>query len=498
MRGEIPISPGAPRRPSPRTRSPAGARPSLAGPYRDRRDDRPERRLVPRALRGQAQMQAAGLPRQLVHRPQRRLCLGERRGPPDDAPAYLRLTAVRQVARRRRLGTGVEHEAAGHAGARVVEVPRHLGAAAALGHLDPAGERQRDLRQRKRPPEALVGGGDALERVVHGAPTLRAPARGRQVGSGTEMPGTRWGLTVPFSGVPLADHGELYRRIEAAGYDDLWTSETAGYDGFPPLALAAAQTSRLRLATGVVNPFTRGPAVLAQHCAALADASGGRFVLGLGSSSNVIVERWNGVPFEKPLSRMRATIEALRPVLSGDRGPGGFRLETPPSSEVPIVVAALRGRMLGLAAELGDGAFTNFLPLSGAAQVRDAFGAPDKELVCRFFCFPAAEAEALPAARRMLVAYATVPVYAAFFRWLGWGERIDPMVSAWEDGDRKRALELVPDDLVREVFVFGDGGAQRERLQAFAEAGITTFVLAPICEPGEVVGFVEALAPARR
>ena len=311
------------------------------------------------------------------------------------------------------------------------------------------------------------------------------------------MPEIRWGLTVPFTGVPLAAHGELYRRIEAAGYDDLWTSETAGYDGFTPLALAAGQTTRMRLATGVVNPFTRGPAVLAQHCAALADASGGRFVLGLGSSSNVIVERWNGVPFEKPRSRMRATIEALRPVLAGDRGPGGFRLERAPSSPVPIVVAALRGKMLALAAELGDGAFTNFLPLGGAAQVRDAFGAPDKELVCRFFCFPGAFEEAGPAARRMLVAYATVPVYTAFFRWLGWGERIDPMVAAWENGDRKRAVELVPEDLVREVFVFGDGGEQRERLMEFAEAGITTFVLAPICRPDEVLRFVEALAPAR-
>jgi probable F420-dependent oxidoreductase len=309
------------------------------------------------------------------------------------------------------------------------------------------------------------------------------------------MPDIRWGLTVPFTGVPLADHGELYRRIEAAGYDDLWTSETAGYDGFTPLALAAGQTSRMRLATGVVNPFTRGPAVLAQHCAALANASGGRFVLGLGSSSNVIVERWNAVPFEKPLSRMRATIEALRPVLAGDRGPGGFKLDTPPASSVPIVVAALRGKMLALAAELGDGAFTNFLPLSGAGQVRDAFGAPDKELVCRFFCFPDSFEQAGPAARRMLVAYATVPVYTAFFRWLGWGERIDPMVAAWEEGDRKRALELVPDELVREVFVFGGGDEQRSRLAEFGEAGITTFVLAPICRPDEVLRFVEALAP---
>jgi alkanesulfonate monooxygenase SsuD/methylene tetrahydromethanopterin reductase-like flavin-dependent oxidoreductase (luciferase family) len=237
--------------------------------------------------------------------------------------------------------------------------------------------------------------------------------------------------------------------------------------------------------------------VLAQHCAALSDASGGRFVLGLGSSSNVIVERWNGVPFEKPLSRMRSAIEALRPVLAGGRGPGGFKLETAPEAPVPIVVAALRGKMLGLAAELGDGAFTNFLPLSGTRQVAEAFGAPEKELVCRFFCFPAPADEALPAARRMLVAYATVPVYTAFFRWLGWGERIDPVLEAWEDGDRRRAVELVPDDLVREVFLFGDAAAQRERLQAFAEDGITTFVLTPVCEPSEVARFVDDLAPGR-
>ena len=311
------------------------------------------------------------------------------------------------------------------------------------------------------------------------------------------MPDLRWALTIPFSSVPLAAHGDLFRRIEAAGYDDVWTSETAGYDGFTPLALAAVHTERLRLATGVVNPFTRGPAVLAQHCAALADASGGRFVLGLGSSSNVVVERWNGVPFEKPLSRMRSAIEALRPVLAGERGPGGFKLDTAPEAPVPIVVAALRGKMLGLAAELGDGAFTNFLPLSGTRQVAEAFGAPEKELVCRFFCFPAPADEALPAARRMLVAYATVPVYTAFFRWLGWSERIDPMLAAWEDGDRRRAVDLVPDALVREVFLFGDAAAQRERLQAFAEGGITTFVLTPVCEPDAVARFVDDLAPGR-
>jgi hypothetical protein len=92
-------------------------------------------------------------------------------------------------------------------------------------------------------------------------------------------PPTRWGLTLPFAGVPLAATAPLVRRAEAAGWDDLWTGDTSGPDGFTPLALAAAWTERMRLGTGVVNAFTRGPAVLAQHAAALAgEIADGTFV----------------------------------------------------------------------------------------------------------------------------------------------------------------------------------------------------------------------------
>jgi probable F420-dependent oxidoreductase len=296
------------------------------------------------------------------------------------------------------------------------------------------------------------------------------------------VPELRWGLTLPFAGVPLAAHEPLVRRAEAAGYDDLWTGETNGSDGFTPLALAAAWTERMRLGTGVVNPFTRGPAVLAQHAAALADASGGRFVLGLGSSSDVIVERWNQRAFEKPLSRMRETVPVLREVLSGGRGPGGFKLETAPEHPVPIVVAALRDRMLRLGGELGDGTFVNFLPLSAVehvvARVREGeAGREPTEIVCRFFCIPG---EGLDVARFMFAAYGTVPVYEAFFRALGWGEAIDPMVQAWRSGDRKLAVAKAPEELLREIFILGDPDAMKERLHAYAERGITTLVLTPI------------------
>jgi probable F420-dependent oxidoreductase len=299
----------------------------------------------------------------------------------------------------------------------------------------------------------------------------------------------RWGLTIPFAGVPLADHADLLRRAEALGYDDLWSAEATGLDGFTPLALAAAWTDRMRLGTGIVNPYTRGLALLAQSAAALHEASRGRFVLGLGSSSDVIVERWNGFAFERPLGRMREAVSELRPLFAGERGRGGFKLEQP--APVPIVVAALRDRMLRLAGELADGALLNFTPLSAVEDVVAQVG-PGTEILCRFFCFPG---DGMDAAKRMLVAYATVPVYEAFFRAHGWGERIDPMVRAWREGERGRALELAPEDLAREVFIFGSPEQQRERLGEFAARGIQTPILTPVAAPSELAGLLDAWAP---
>jgi probable F420-dependent oxidoreductase len=314
----------------------------------------------------------------------------------------------------------------------------------------------------------------------------------------------RWGLTLPFNGVSLRDHHALVEGAEAVGYDDLWTGETAGPDGFTPLVLAAAWTERVRLGTGVVNAFTRGPAVLASHAAALQDASGGRFCLGIGSSSNVIVERWNQIAFEKPLTRVRETVELLRTVLAGERGPGGFKLETPPETPPPIYIAALRGRMLRLGGAIGDGTFVNFLPVSGVEQVIGEIREGEREagkeagasdVLCRFFCIPQPAEEAIGLARWMFAAYATVPVYEAFFRWLGWGEAIDPMVEAWRAGDRQRALEAAPEQLIHEIFIFGEPGEQKLRLAEFTDNGITTPVLTPICPPEQLADTIDALAP---
>ena len=308
----------------------------------------------------------------------------------------------------------------------------------------------------------------------------------------------RWGLTVPFTGVGLADNAELYRRAEAAGYTDLWSGETNGPDGFSPLVLGAAWTEKVRLGTGVVGVMQRGRALLAQEAAAAADASSGRFALGIGASSDRIIEGWNGMPFEKPLSKMSETIDFLRTALAGERADGGFKLERAPAERVSIIVAALRGKMLRLAVEKGDGAFTNFLPLAGLQKVAEQLeGAPEGfELLCRFFCIPGEREQVEPLARFMFSSYITVPVYEAFYRWLGYGDQIDEMVEAWNVKDRERAAAAAPWELIEEMFIFGSPEQMRERLGAFVEGGITLPVITPITTPDRLGELIDALAPA--
>ena len=316
----------------------------------------------------------------------------------------------------------------------------------------------------------------------------------------------RWGLSLDLPGLPLPQTPGVIRAAEEAGYTDGWPGEVQGIDGFTPVTVAAMATERMRVGTGVVNVFTRGLPVLAQHALALQELSQGRFVLGIGSSSNVIVERWNDIPFQRPRTRVRDAVQFLRAALAGERaGPGGFRLERPPPEPVPIVIAALRERMLQTAGELGDGAFLNFLPLSRVETVLAEIHAGERlagktegstEVLCRFFCLQGDPEKTIELARWMFCAYATVPVYEQFFRWLGFGEALDPMVEAWRAGDRPRALEAAPDELVREVFVLGEPSAQRARLEEYQARGIACPVLLIAgVEAAEYGDAVEALAP---
>lgn len=304
-----------------------------------------------------------------------------------------------------------------------------------------------------------------------------------------ELP-QRPGMTVPLPG-HLHTHRERLNELADLGYTDIWSAESDGADAFTPLALAAAWEPRLRLGTAIVPAYTRAPACLAQSVASMADAAPGRFAIGIGSSSNVIVERWNGVPFVEPYKKVRDVVRFLNDALSGEKVSkqydtfevNGFRLGVRPEQKPQILVAALRPGMLRLAGREADGAIINWLSPGDvstvAAVVNEAAGGEPREIVARIFVCPSENTEVVrQAARFAIAAYMNVPVYAAFHEWLGRGEVLTPMWEAWKAGDRKAALAAIPDEVVDDLVVHGSPAECRATIQAYFDNGVTTSSLA--------------------
>jgi alkanesulfonate monooxygenase SsuD/methylene tetrahydromethanopterin reductase-like flavin-dependent oxidoreductase (luciferase family) len=218
----------------------------------------------------------------------------------------------------------------------------------------------------------------------------------------------------------------------------------------------------------------------------------------------VIVEGWNGIPFEKPLARVRDTVRFLRAALAGERvtesyetfSVRGFRLENPPAEPPPIIVAALRSRMLALAGTEADGAIVNWLSPEDVARVAPYVG-DGKEIVARIFVIPSDDFDTVRAlAAREVNAYLNVPVYRAFQEWLGRGPVLQPMWDAWAAGDRKLATQLVPDEVIDDLFVWGAPDRLRARMAAYVANGVTTTApLVRFAEGDALRAAIRALAP---
>lgn len=300
----------------------------------------------------------------------------------------------------------------------------------------------------------------------------------------------RPGMTVPLPG-HLNTHRDRLVELAGMGYTDIWSAESDGADGFTPLALAAAWEPRLRLGTAIIPAYTRSPACFAQSVASLADAAPGRFAIGIGSSSNVIVERWNGVPFVEPYKKVRDVVRFLNDALAGEKiakkydtfEVNGFKLGVRPEVKPSILVAALREGMLRLAGREADGAIINWLSPSDvtkvAGVVRDAAGGQDREIVARIFVCVSENTEVVRAAARFAIAaYLNVPVYAAFHEWLGRGPQLQGMWDAWKAGDRKAALAAIPDEVVDDLVVHGSAAQCRAKIDQYFANGVTTSSLA--------------------
>ena len=328
----------------------------------------------------------------------------------------------------------------------------------------------------------------------------------------------RWGLTVPLNGIPLAEHERVFRDAETLGYTDFWSAES-DVDPWIVLALGAAWTTRATLGTAIVGAFTRGPAIIAVGAAAMGEAAPGRFVLGVGSGSNVTVERWNGGRFERPLTRVTEVVAAVRQALDGEamavQGEtlrvSGFRLGRPLPSRVPIYVAALQERMVRQAVRIADGVITNWLSAEDvkrvAAVVRDEARKVGKDpegypIVCRITVCPTRDARARDQFRRAVTAYLNVPVYRRFHQWLGRGDTLAEMNTKWDAGDRRGALAAVPERAIDDLAVLGTAEQCRDRIRAYVANGVTVPVvnfmsleMDPQARAEESRSYLKALAP---
>jgi probable F420-dependent oxidoreductase len=223
----------------------------------------------------------------------------------------------------------------------------------------------------------------------------------------------------------------------------------------------------------------------------MADAAPGRFAIGIGSSSNVIVERWNGIPFEEPYKKVRDVVRFLNDALGGEKVTkeydtfkvDGFRLGIKPEVKPQILVAALREGMLRLAAREADGTIINWLSPEDVTRVAEvihgaAEGTP-KEIVARIFVCPSTNTEAVRSmARFAIAAYLNVPVYADFHAWLGRGDLLKGMWDNWKAGDRKAALAAIPDEVVDALIIHGTPEYCRDRIRQYFDNGVTTSTLA--------------------
>jgi probable F420-dependent oxidoreductase len=301
-------------------------------------------------------------------------------------------------------------------------------------------------------------------------------------------------ISLPIPAPDLRESVAYAREAEELGYTEAWLAEVGGPDAFS-LAGALAVETGLRIGTAVVPVYNRTPMVLAMTAASLCQLSGGRFVLGLGTSSENIIERWNGIPFELPYTRMRETLEVVKRLLGGEKVTyegrtlrlSGYRMTMAPPPDAKVYLGALNRRMLRLAGEMADGVVINMLGpehvpqvLAEVAEGARAAGRDPGEIECvarihMAFDQPFETAAAI--VRAAFGAYAATSVYNKFFAWIGFAAEADAVAKAWAARDRDALAAAVSDEMVDAMAVSGPAADCRARVHAYFDAGVDVAAL---------------------
>lgn len=323
--------------------------------------------------------------------------------------------------------------------------------------------------------------------------------------------------------------------LEDAGLDMVWIPEAWGYDAPSLLGYLAARTERLVVASGILPVFSRTPSLIAQTAAGLAEISGGRFELGLGTSGPQVVEGFHGVPYRQAAARLADTVAVCRALWAGKTSAyAGAAVRIPPPDgtglgrplrllapggvgPIPIHLAVMRPGMVELAARVADGWYPLLFTPEGAAgvwgaalargnAVRDPALGPlaiTVEMVAGIGDGPAAVA-ARQAARAWIARYVGgmgargANFYTEVAAGLGWPDAAARIQERYLAGDRAGAAAAVPEDMIDALTLCGEPARVRDRVAALRAAGVTTLVIRPAApDPAGAIGVLRTIVDGR-
>ncbi len=338
----------------------------------------------------------------------------------------------------------------------------------------------------------------------------------------------RLGLTLPYTDrLPREMTLAFVRAADRLGYDTIWIAEAYGWDAFTTLTEIACNTERLKLGTGIVNVFSRSPALIAQSAASLDNISGGRFVLGLGTSGHQVVEGWHGVRFERGVRRLRETIDIVRTILRRERlsydgeifhMDMGLKLITHPlRDDVPIYLATLTPAGIALAGEMADGWIPVFFsPSHWESVLRPALAKGAEKAgrtledvsVCVYQTVIVTDdvQAGRDAMRPHLALYIggmgsrEKNYYNELFCRYGFEAEARRVQELYLDRRREEARAAITPEMIDLVTIIGPLEECRSRLAGLASVGVSEVAMTlhvPGDDPARVLEALEGLAPAR-
>jgi probable F420-dependent oxidoreductase len=305
----------------------------------------------------------------------------------------------------------------------------------------------------------------------------------------------RVAVTLP-GGPRVKDTIDRVQWAEANGFTDAWLADGAAPDALTLAAILGDHSKSIRIGTAVTPVYTRAPTVLAATLFVVAQQLQDRFVFGMGSSSKNMITGWNGIPLDKPKTRVVETVQVLRAMLAGEKSDfdgetvysKGYR-QPPLPSPPPLYMAALRPAMIEAAAQHADGVIFNLWPEGALAKMVEhvdtgaaAGGKSERpEIVNRFMvCVTDDKAAARDAFRSAFAPYYATPQYNKFLAWAGYEDAAEAIRQGWAEKDRDKTTGALTDEMVDAIGVIGDADECREKIRRAMDTGIDTAIIAPM------------------